>query len=85
MNLESVAARGSRAGGETGCYPYFNVARTPMNPGLRDHEIRQQAIKKASAVVDLLKACLVESNLGDAVDNWLREVHCIKSPQIFST
>ena len=30
MNLESVAARGHRAGGETGCYPYENVARTPM-------------------------------------------------------
>ena len=30
MNLESVAARGHRAGGETGCYPYENVAHTPM-------------------------------------------------------
>ena len=30
MNLESVAARGRRAGAETGCYPYENVAPTPM-------------------------------------------------------
>ena len=26
-----VAARGCRAGGETACYPYENVARTPMH------------------------------------------------------
>ena len=25
-----VGTRGRRAGGETGCYPYENVARTPM-------------------------------------------------------
>ena len=25
-----VATRGRRAGGETGCHPYENVARTPM-------------------------------------------------------
>ena len=36
MNLElvadrKVATRGHRAGGETGCYPYENVAHTPMS------------------------------------------------------
>ena len=30
MNLELVAARGHRAGGETDYYPYENAARTPM-------------------------------------------------------
>ena len=30
MNLESVAARRRRAGGETGCYPYEDVDHTPM-------------------------------------------------------
>ena len=33
-----VAARGRRAGVETGCYPYENVARTPMfNTGVFIH------------------------------------------------
>ena len=61
MNLESVAARGHRAGGETGCYPYENVARTPMHAGWDKRGLH--AVKDMS-----------QDNLGNPLNRGVKDV-----------